>query len=604
MRTRFKKTLNGIKANPIIWGFIISTIASLISWFFNFDIADWFNLTAKTSDKCNYLAKEQLIIKTQNINKSQNLTTIIDINNNCNSLDADKQIIAKRDLTKLQDYIAIFATFFVATAVFIIENQKHQLKSLDKIIIYRSFKFFAIELIFSLILFLCLFYNSTNIMVSNVIIVVFIFHTPLVLFYLYSFYNRTRDQTKFISILKAPEEVNDVWKELLQPKTINKLSIQEIDSLLQNSFVKHCKILDSKYDYSWKEGLRSFLINDKVMDRLIDCRPNFVAIMNFYEYEKDTYFKYHYRELLNAAFAKNEQQSLNLLRALRGWLEKEKKDLLKFPLEEKKDLLKFPLEVSEHYFDELLNYDKLEKNALKFFIPKISEGGIYFLSITKSLKTRLWLDIANQDYAYENFIPKLKFFCQDSFLTMTILISLYKSPEKLSLYTRDDECATYKKFFMIFYEVFFKIHSVSVGENIEGTRQTLKNKIDNSTNKAIIDNLIFFNLMRDLFQWQKSLLEKEGHNFNYLSKELEKALKIKKTSKHHSKLMPIYKAMYYLKLCYEPKNYHQIYFIDSFQEYSDEIFGYYKEVYAEGTNERKEIESYDEYKNILFPPQI
>ena len=444
---------------------------------------------------------------------------------------------------------------------------------------------------------------------------------PLALFYLHSFYNKIKDQTKVISSLKAPKEVDDVWQELLQPETINKISNQEIDSLLQNSFVEHCKILDSKYDYSQKRRLRSFLVNDKVMDCLIDYHPNFVAIMNFYENEKDKVFKDHYRELFNAAFAKNEQQSLNLLRALRGWLEEEKKDLLKFPLEEKKDLLEFPLKVSEHYFDELLKiYDKLEKDALNF-IPKIREGGIYFSSITKSLNTRLWLDIANQDYAYKNFIPKLKFFCEDSFLTMTILISLYKSPKRPYFHIEDDEvgflgcdaeCTTYKKFFMIFYEIFykfFKIHSASVRENIEGTRQTLKNKIDNSTNKAIIDNLIFFNLMRDLFQWQKSLLEKdlekEGHNFDYLSKELEKALKIKKTSKHHSELMyKYYEAMYYLKLCYEPKNVYQIYFIDSFQEYSDEIFGYYKEVYAEGTNERKEIESYDEYKNILFPPQI
>ena len=180
MRTRFKKTLDGIKANPIKCGFIILIIASLIfSWFFNFDIADWFDLTAKTSDKCNYLAKEQLIIKTQNINKSQNLTTIIDINNNCNSLDADKQIIVKRDLTKLQDYIAIFATFFVAIAVFIIDRKKHHLKSLDKIIIKKFFRLFAYYgAIPSLILFLLLFYNRTDIRLSNVIIVVFIFYAP------------------------------------------------------------------------------------------------------------------------------------------------------------------------------------------------------------------------------------------------------------------------------------------------------------------------------------------------------------------------------------------------------------------------------------------
>ena len=105
MITKLKETLGIIKANPIKCGFIILITIYLLTLCLNFDIADWFNLTAKTSDKCSYLAKEQLIIKTQNINKSQNLTTIIDINNNCNSSNSEKQIIAKRDLTKLGSFL-------------------------------------------------------------------------------------------------------------------------------------------------------------------------------------------------------------------------------------------------------------------------------------------------------------------------------------------------------------------------------------------------------------------------------------------------------------------------------------------------------------------
>ena len=52
------------------------------------------------------------------------------------------------------------------------------------------------------------------------------------------------------------------------------------------------------------------------MNCLINYHPSFVAIMNFYENEKDTYFKDHYQELFNAAFAKNEQQLLDKIISL------------------------------------------------------------------------------------------------------------------------------------------------------------------------------------------------------------------------------------------------------------------------------------------------
>jgi len=619
MITKLKETLGIIKANPIKCGFIILITIYLLTLCLNFDIADWLNLTAKTSDKCNYLAKEQLIIKTQNINKSQNLTTIIDINNNCNSSNPEKQIIAKRDLTKLQDYIAIFATFFVAIAIFIIESQKHQLKSLDKIIIERVLNRLVAVTISCLVLFLFLFYHGNSIYWSNSIILIFIFYTPVTLYLLGLFYKKTRNQANTISDLKAPEQISTVWKELLQPETINKLSNEEIDSLLENSFVKHCEILDLHYkDYSQKQRLRSFLINDKVMNCLINYHPSFVAIMNFYENEKDTYFKNHYRELLNTAFAKNEQQLLfNLLRAFRGWLGEEKKDLLKFPLEEKK--VKFPLEVLEYYFDRLLeNCDNL-KNCKYYedFILAIKHKINLFSLIIKCANKVLLPDISddenyyddNDDYYddnnddYKKSIDKLKsvFFLNNSDLLILLLsISRYFIGENLAkMYIFDNNSYRHTikkiiKFFEIFYEVFEQYNkNIIFSDQKEEEKEALIKGIPTEIIDKILDNLIFFTLVKDFFNWQKSLLEKEekldNNDFYKIYPEIYQ--------KYISQIIEV-------GLSYDSENYKQKIFIKYFEDYSNKIFDYCSEIYKEEKTEGRQQDYkkiYNKYKNILFP---
>ena len=605
MITKLKETLGIIKANPIKCIFIIIIIIYLIIYLLtlclNFDIADLLNLTAKTSDKCNYLAKEQLIIKTQNINKSQNLTTIIDINNNCNSSNPEKQIIAKRDLTKLQDYIAIFATFFVAIAIFIIESQKHQLKSLDKIIIERVLNGLGAVTISCLVLFLFLFYHGNSIYWSNSIIFIFIFYTRVTLYLLSLFYKKTRNQANTISDLKAPEQISKVWQELLQPETINKLSNQEIDSLLENSFVKHCEILDLHYkDYSQKRRLRSFLINDKVMNCLIDCHPSFVAIMNFYENEKDTYFKDHYQELFNAAFAKNEQKSLNLLRALTSWLGR-----INEPRKE---------EVLEYYFDRLLeNCDNL-KNCKDYevFILAIKHKINLFSLIIKCANKVLLPDISDDENCYDDnnddykkSIDKLKsvFFLNNSDLLILLLsISRYFIGENLAkmyIFDNNSYYHTIKKiikFFEIFYEVFEQYNkNIIFSDQKEEEKEALIKGIPTEIIDKILDSLIFFTLVKNFFNWQKSLLEKEekldNNDFYKIYPEIYQ--------KYISQIIEV-------GLSYDSENYKQKIFIKYFEDYSNKIFDYCSEIYKEEKTEGRQQDYkkiYNKYKNILFPPQ-
>ena len=121
--------------------------------------------------------------------------------------------------------------------------------------------------------------------------------------------------------------------------------------------------------------------------------------------------------------------------------------------------------------------------------------------------------------------------------------------------------------------------------------------------------MIFFNLIKDFFKWQKTLLEKGEQPNNYdLYKQLEHTLEDPKYSKQYSNIKIYYHRICCLALSYDSNNYEQAIFTEHFGDYSDKIFDYCSEIYKEEKVEGRQLNHhkkiYDEYKNILFPPQI
>jgi hypothetical protein len=635
---------------PLLLSIIISLIFSVSSC----DLAEKLNLIAKSENQCHYSSNDELVIKTTN-NKSINLTANINANNNCEAINSKQA--SKKDLTKLQDYIAIFATFLVAIVIFIIENQRHLLKLESVKVVMGSFvlpMFFSATLT-SLILFFLSFYWGNNFFISNAIIVFFPIWFLSQLMFLNGYDNLSQDEIGFINrYLITAKSLPNVWNELIRNEVIDKFYDKQIQSLLKNSLIQHYDMLEKKshlYTQINTESLlydmRSFLANDKVINATINNSEVFAVVMKAYN-EKE-WLKKGYEQMLEKIFCNDGQKYFwAFSREFYDWFSKENDK------QENSKLEDFKLEVMEFYYDKfLLNFDSLKSHDL-FFIKLLPADIIkdnlsskidIFSPVFNSLRKTLWQDIdsnEDDDKINDKIIKKLEFFCQDNpnqmpseslFLMLKILIYSFNLPILLNVGGKYYDLARgdkekYDKFFAIFYQIFKKYNfnnninnfgffgdltkeEIDKGIENEKTEKTnnkksIFSKIINSKslNKdrqidILLKNLITLSIVRDILQWQIKCAEKniDYKDYKIAEEELNKYIENKPNNKY---IYDIFKTIYLLELSYKGiEKSDQRVFIESFTTYCDEIFEYCQEYCNNNENNQEMMKQVNKIKNLI-----